>query len=615
MYTKCTNLNIGGLVFQNLLHIISFDALIGYKSDESIYSVSISSFLQVDVIQLGTFLTLMPYGDDNSADMTVHFLPMKKGYFGQMYNVEVSILDAILITSVYFQGDTLHFSADATIFQNYSAMLSVTANIYCQWAKLLLHINGTLSSEPSSFHENVNARVQKYIHNIVFSARIRLSEAEKNVVTRQQQLNELTVEYKNKMSALNASQYDFRIAYANLQTANHTANELQKSFRMISNTTNQMEVMLSSICEEETCSDICIPGAVWSQCYKNVSVTDPYVCKITEYRPITMTKTIFTSMWSPSEEWSTRCDKVWHVSSSEHRCFSYSTTVDKLSIKNTTQQYQNYEPVLATSTCYSNITRQLSYRCNTIVSCSQRAPDLECIARNAACRAAKKLAVDTLEQSRQSTAAVLLAYSEARQNLSIAQTKEAIARQRLSKAGESFNTLVSAYNNLLQANTSAKANYKSIVNEIANDLSLARALEENEPDELFKLSSITFNVSIESESPTELLLNFTYQKFQQYHSTLIAVDFTVEQGQNEDNIAKSLFEHAYNSHARKRSVQMSKRQLASQSNGDSSKAKCNDLVNINKFLVQLASSLQSVTIASRTNVQVPVYVSKSTYNV
>ena len=616
MYTNCTNLNIGGLVFQNLLHNLSFDGLIGYNTalDVSTYSLSISSILQGDFMKLGTFLTLMPHGDDYNFDMAIHFLPMTKGYFGQMYNVQVSILDSVFTTSVYFQGDTLHFSADTVIFQTYSTLLAVTANLYSQWNDLLLHINGTLSNEPQSFYEKVEARVHNIIQNIASRATYRLSEAENFVATQSQQLNELTVEYTYQMSALNASQDAFRRAYENLQTANDTAKILKHYLAMVSNTTKQLEDGLSSICAEETCSDICIPGVILGLCYQTVAVSIPYTCSSTKIISKQETRIIHEKQWIKAPQFYLSCKWKWFFFLASYQCSTNCRTVDVLIETEISLTYLSFEPVLEMSICFDHRTQQLSYRCNTIVSCSQRAPDLECIARNAACRAAKKLAVDNLEQSRQSAAAVLLTYSEARQNLSIAQTNEAIARQHLSKAQKSFNAILTAYNNVLQANTSAQANYESIVNEIANDLSLARALDENKPDTLFKLSSITFNISMERESPTELLLNFTYQKFQQYYSTLIAVDFTVEQERNQDIVAQSLVEHAYNTHARKRSVQLSKRQLAAQSNEDSYKAKCNDLVNINTFLTQLASSLQTVTGASHSNIEAPINMTQSAFN-
>eukprot|EP00731_Ephydatia_muelleri_P019449 Em0012g274a len=384
------------------------------------------------------------------------------------------------------------------------------------------------------------------------------------------------------MSMLNASQNAFRMAYSDLQSTINTAMELQNNFTILSNTTRQLEDRLSSICDEETCADICIPGYVSKLC------TNPCgMCKL-----------------------HTHGNGVGIHSSCSTNC----RLVSRLCLQPILQPYLSYEPVLQLNTCFNNLTTQLSYQCSTNVSCSSKVPDSACLARNVACREAKKLAVESLEQTEQLTAAVLLAYSEARQNLSLAQTDEAIARQWLSKAQESFNATVSAYNNVRKANTSAQANYRSIVNEIANDLSLANALDTNTPDNLFKLSSITFNVSIERESPTELQLNFTYQKFQQYYSTLITLDFTLEQEKNQDKVSKLLVEHAYNTQAHKRSVQISKRQLAAQSSKDSSKAKCDDLVNINQFLMQLESSLQSVAIASHSNMESPINLTQSTFN-
>ncbi|KAL5488776.1 hypothetical protein EMCRGX_G017770 [Ephydatia muelleri] len=618
LYTNCTNLNIGGLVFQNMVHEIFFDGLIGYNTtngrsnDDNIYSLNISSSLQGDFMKIGTFLTLI-HGD-NSVEMTILFHPTRKGYFGQMYNVQVTILDTVFNTPVYFQGDSLYFSADAVIFQSYTVHLSVIADLYSQWSGLLLHINGTLFSDYGSFHEKVEACVHKYIRSVASSAKFRLLEAEQNVATRSQQLSELTVEYTNKMSMLNASQNAFRMAYSDLRTTIHTAMELQNNFTILSNTTRQLEDRLSSICDEETCADICIPGYVSSQCYTSVAVAVPYPCSRVMYQPVWNVQTVYTWQWCGNKVCSTYCYETWFLFWCSSSCSTNCRLVSTLCLQPILQPYLSYEPVLQLNTCFNNLTRQLSYQCSTNVSCSSKVPDSACVARNVACREAKKLAVESLEQTERLTAAVLLAYSEARQNLSIAQTNEAIARQRLSKAQESFNATVSAYNNVRKANISAQANYRSIVNEIANDLSLANALDTNTSDNLFKLSSITFNVSIERESPTELQLNFTYQKFQQYYSTLITLDFTLEQEINQDKVVKLLVEHAYNTQAHKRSVQSSKRQLAPQSSKDSSKAKCDDLVNINQFLMQLESSLQSVAIASHSDMESSINLTQSTFN-
>ncbi|KAL5488779.1 hypothetical protein EMCRGX_G017774 [Ephydatia muelleri] len=416
------------------------------------------------------------------------------------------------------------------------------------------------------------------------------------------------------MSMLNASQNAFRMAYSDLQSTINTAMELQNNFTILSNTTRQLEDRLSSICDEETCADICIPGYVSSKCYTSVAVAVPYPCSRVMYQPVWNVQTAYTWQWCGNTVCSTYCYHIYFLFWYSSSCSTNCRLVSRLCLQPILQPYLSYEPVLQLNTCFNNLTTQLSYQCSTNVSCSSKVPDSACLARNVACREAKKLAVESLEQTEQLTAAVLLAYSEARQNLSLAQTDEAIARQWLSKAQESFNATVSAYNNVRKANTSAQANYRSIVNEIANDLSLANALDTNTPDNLFKLSSITFNVSIERESPTELQLNFTYQKFQQYYSTLITLDFTLEQEKNQDKVSKLLVEHAYNTQAHKRSVQISKRQLAAQSSKDSSKAKCDDLVNINQFLMQLESSLQSVAIASHSNMESPINLTQSTFN-
>ena len=605
MYTNCTDLNIGGLVFQNLVHTMVFDGLKDYtinSSDDDVFSFTISSSLQGDSLNLGPFLMLL--NAPKSAEMIIRFHPMTKGYFGEMKNVQVTILDANITTPISFQGDLLYFSADDTvIFQNYSANLSISATLNCQWIDLLLQINGTLSSDPEAFYAKVEAKVHYYIQSITSTAKQRLSEAKQSVTVLSQQLSELKLEYMNKMVELNASLDAYRTAYGDLQIPNNTFIELQNNYTMLSNTTRQLQNRLSSVCDEETCSDICIPGVVLSQCYQSVATTVPYSCTVIQYVQVISARPVIVSRWKTVKSCYSGCYSYWFLFWSDSSCYSYCTIKNILIYETVSEPFVSYAPVTLYQNCFHYTSRTMSYQCYTNVGCAQKAPDLECATRNAACRASRKLAVDTLEQSQQLTAAVLVKYSEARQNLSIAQVKEATAAHQLFTSQTRFDAIASAYNNALIANASAQAIYMSTVNEIANDLSLAYLLDANTIDTLFNLSSITFNVSIESESPTELPLNFTYQKFQQYYSTLITLDFTIDQDKNTDHVAKLLVEQAYNTQARKRSAWMSKRQLTAQSNSATSISRCDDLINTNKFLKQLESSLQSIEMSSHSGIE------------
>lgn len=139
----------------------------------------------------------------------------------------------------------------------------------------MFHINGTSSSDPGSFHKKVEAGVHKKFQSIASRAKIRLSEANKNVATLSEQLSELKI-----WSALNASQNAFKIAYPDLQTTSSIAIELQNNLTILSNIIRQLEDRLVGICDEETCSHMCISGFVLSHFYKSVAVPVPYPCSI-----------------------------------------------------------------------------------------------------------------------------------------------------------------------------------------------------------------------------------------------------------------------------------------------------------------------------------------------
>ena len=584
------------------------------------YSMYVFSYLKDNLVklQLGSFLTLLPPDEKDSASLSLAFSSQAgNSIFGKLHNVKISILGTEINNQlISIQDRHLLFSASANIY-SYSAALSGRAPTTTSWNRLPLTVNGSINGNIFKEAEN---NVQKYLEEL-YKMTIRREQGSESCLQRSRlQLQQIENTYKGREQNLTLSAAAYEEAMDNVTVANMTVQNAHKSLDSTIKEARGLEMQLQSMCMEQKCKDTCIPGIINSTCYEDLYINETGRCNYTATRDVVVSIEYLgplVAQW----EWRNVCRWQYDCYCTPKECYLNNRNVCEVLCVS----------FYASETLYRNITltkqfiqeRDCTLRrytqtvanvCLMETDCGHRGKDPTCISNNTKCRAARDTA---LENSSNEVVQLFQSLNNARKNLQIALLKEVRLQARRQSDMQKLEAITETLETAKKAFNICEKNSILIKAELSQYSKLMQAFNSSKSAggagvDVFKLTGMTFELTLIGRSPTVFPLQFSYEILNgngsyQTGVTVATYDFTAPKKVSLRKVAEQIAEEAFLVTANRRRKrqeqgegqeqpvdQQDSEQTASEENRKTFEENCIDWNNMGQYFRDLFDSLDSV---------------------
>ena len=616
LHTGCPHLNLGRLTFTGMNHRLYFSGtgnfeqlcLQGNMPEVANPSFLIFSTLKRDRLPLGNFLTL--HQMDRSAAISLAFGSDDSTFVAKLDRVTVSFLDTNFSTAVEIVNNNLQFAANATIFGRYAAYLRVLAPANdSSWDTLSFSISGVMRNGTGSFYEALSISIDRQLRDRASNARIKVfyanrvrSSSQVSFQMFQDRLNERRMELVDANTT-----YQDRLSEMN--TANDALLEARKAFDNASEEVQQYEEEVNNLCMEQFCEDVCMSGRICTPSYINTYTEETGRCPYTDYvtrrvrvAPFFVNQTVW--------RWKLVCQKLSDLYDCNVGC-QFSPQLETCSgqivpvvirvpvyhwsdIQVAVEKYKNCTVSVHNGTIPTTVCK--------LSDCAIRRPDNSCIADNAACRVARQVAFENLEQARQVIVEPFRILNEARMSLSLARAAASVAQVRLESSQQKFNQFLPACEGARLARDLAEDSYQMTLSEVEIGLRIYELIKQRIPSvDTLRVVNVTFDITIAVESPSQFPILITYMtpRTGQVFEKMVDFDFSTRyQVELFDNIAEEMVYESFQMrqtrsvHSRSRSKWQEVESVSS--NQQRFEENCADLQNTILFLNEIATSLAQV---------------------
>ena len=616
MNEGCPRLQLDRLLFSQMTHTLYFSESSVFNSqcvqqpntDLGIQNPAVnvrSSLRNIPRLPLGRFMTLLP--GPESVALSVAYSANEPGFRVRMHSVNVSILGTVITTPVDIQDGEISFSSEASLFERYQAQLTVTASSNVPWNRIILSVMGKMDE---SFQQDVENYIQSYIENEITgkalqrqrNAEMVVERAKENLEIREMELNSRE---KNLME-VNESHSE---AIRKVMDANTNLARAQRALNTANTELADAQRTLNSICEEDDCEDVMNEIMECKTCYDYEEVEVKGQCTILMSKTISRTEIVGyrqVEVWRYFKECYTHCTYYCYIFRSARRCeprckgvckrVTESEAIEEI-VKRT-----YYEPV--TQSC-----PQKALKMTTSSKCCESyfesTPNVTCIQ---GCRMQRQFAIDKIEETRQDLAEPFQVLDNAREELVTARTTLSQTAVRRENAQRMRDQAIPPYESAQAVQELSVQNQMELLSQIENELKLAQQFEmqENNIEQVFRLTCISFNTEIATESPLKIPLILEYESLSLGRNIekTVVFDFTSSFELNMRSITEEIVDDLLNATSRltRRSVpRITKRQVDEgvefrerDQNELNFEKNCVDLGNAKSYVSMLSNNLMNI---------------------
>ena len=225
----CPRLQLDRLIFPQMTHTLYFSESKDFRSQcvwkpDIDYGVSDPTLIvrstlgQVDRLPLGAFLTLLP-GEDSLA-LSAMFSPGKGNRKAKLHSVAVSMLGTVFNVEINIDQGMLSFTADADLYGNYPAQLSVSSQTIVPWERMEFAVYGQLNR---STVKEIDEYTKDYVLEEIINRALEREQTAKDAVIRANQtLSQLTIRLRMQNMRISEAQANFDRAFEESRVANET---------------------------------------------------------------------------------------------------------------------------------------------------------------------------------------------------------------------------------------------------------------------------------------------------------------------------------------------------------------------------------------------------------
>ena len=608
LHTECPLLALGELIFPEMSHTMNF---IGSMPDcfphDSLgvanAALVIESKLKNNRLPLGNVLELQP--SSGPADVTTVFGRSSDADFvSQLHSVNVTLFSEVFQTSGTIQNNQLTMLGISRVF-GYPAELHITApSNETNWDDLLFTVQGDLQHGEGSFIQCLSDVVKRKLTQLANSGNARLKVAQMSLNQSLERVNEITAQFDEAVSNVEQAE-EQNIA------ANDTIAMAEARFRVVQQLFDNSQSELENLtlpCTEEPCESVCMPGESCRSCSRPTFITKTSRCPITvkETRNIRVAPFfVKRTTW----RWVTECRLENNQICQRDECpvgetrYCYGKCVPVVEsllpvynwrmVEVDVQTYENCTVTLFNSTVPDT--------CCDEVSCAVFAPSTSCVMKNAMYRSAREIATEELEGMNKELFQML---QEAQKNLSLARTaasKAEVTRQIHEQRREQLQT---SLERVVMAHDKAKEVYNKTLEEIEPLLRVSQSINGDDFQNLFDITSVTFNTKISKQSPTALELNVLFGSdadgfFVIYDESYIY--FASQGKENFERIADDIINDVFIGSSKRSLTQIRRQVTGENALREIFASRCAHISNTKLFFMEIRTKLEEVQTSIETS--------------
>ena len=604
LHTECPLLALGELIFPEMSHTMNFIGSVPDCFPHDSLGVAnaalvIESTLKIDRLSLGNFLELQPSG--GPADVTTVFGRSSDADFvSQLHSVKVTLFSEVQ-TSATIQDNQLIVSGVNRVF-GYPAELHITApSDETNWDDLLFTVQGDLQRGEGSFIQCLSDVVKRKLTQLANSGNARLKVAKISLNQSLERVNEIMAQFDEAIS--NVAQAEEQIIATNdtMVMAERRFREAQQLFN-----SNQSELEnLTLPCTEEPCESICMPRVSCRSCSRPTFIMKTTKCPITvketrNFRIVPFFEKRTTWRWVTEcrLENSRICQTDECPVGETLSCYGKCVPVDEslvpvynwIMVEVDVQTYENCTVTLFNSTVPDT--------CCDEVGCAVFAPNASCVMKNAMCRSARQNATEELEGTNKELFQML---QEAQKKLSLARTaasKAEVTRQIHEQRREQ---LQKSLERVVMAHDKAKEVYNRTLEEIEPLLRVSRSINEDNFQNLFDISSVTFNTKISKQSPTALELNVLFGSEANGFFNESHIYFASQGKENFERIADDIINDVFIGSSKRSATRIRRQVTGENALRELFASRCAHISNTKLFFMEIQTKLEEVQTSIETS--------------
>ena len=542
----CPRLQLDRLIFPQMTHTLYFSESEDFRSQcvwkpdvdlgVSSPTLIVRSTLQlVSRLPLGPLLTLLP-GEDSLA-LSAAFPANNGSRKAKLHSVDVSILGTVFNTEININEDMLNFTADAELFGNYPAKLSVTALTNVPWNRMVFMVDGQLNTNTV---QEIDNYVKQYIIEDVINKTL---ERERNVrqafVRANQTLTLLTTQLSMRQMQLSEANEKYERAIEASRIANETLRNATAGVNTANTQISQAQNALNQVCQLDSCMDIEVRRDVCQTCYQDIVVEGSGTCTVLRPKVVCdeVVQYVRRRRWRYVTLCQDYCYRVcgWFTSYTRCRqscrglCVSEEYLEPMMDIVKKTVLEPKTEPC---DPPQQVLNQSISMTC--CQSYIERSPDLQC---QEMCRSAQVQATERLRETNRQVAEPFERLNQARQAVLNANARLARARVERDSAQFMRDQAREPYQNAQETIIVSLVNQRRLLDEVEDELKIVRRYETDGIEGVFALKDVHFSTEISTQSPTILPLTFSYSSFGEDLTKVINFDFTASKELNMRQIA------------------------------------------------------------------------------
>ena len=529
LYTRCPNLNLGRLTFIGMEHRLYFSGNGDYSQyclqlDDSIGvlrpTLIIYSTLRSNRLPLGRFMSLSRIPENSLPTLVVAYAPESTDSYAKIDSVQVALLDTNFTTNITVASGMLEYTESVSIFDRYLTTLSVSASINeAPWERLPLTVVGVMDNgldcSGGCFNEQLENAVHTELRQTGESAFRRQQSAMMSLNRSKEQVTRLESQLNRTVNELNEAMSEYNDALRRLTDANMTLFLAQQALDNATDSVREVMESTSRLCMESICEEICTPVSL--TCYVDTYVIETARCPYTNIttrtvrvEPFFETRRVWRweiQCYDPDDD-TLVCNNDDCIPDENLVCYGVCVPgyeeVPIFRYENITVMIQKFRNCETGRVFNGSIPTQ----CNT--SCGIRTPNATCVEENTYCRSARQMSLEELEKTREDAVQPLRNFDEARQNVSVGNSNIAIINARVMGLRQRMSQIQPVYRSAMEARNLAEQNLQTILNDIKSDLEIYQRYEDSQENDILRIVNVTFNITITTQSPSQIPLVVTY---------------------------------------------------------------------------------------------------------
>ena len=621
--SSCLNLNLGLFSFENLENTMyvfeecdnAYCNNINFTNTANIVIWSYFPELVTEV-DMGYFVKLLPATPTNNSALVATFSNENYEVIAELFNVQISLFDTVVNTRALISSGEVNAIFSIELYGKYLTETTLTMQQTTK-NRASIVIQGRFLDDTNNIPSILERFITERLHSLYTRALIRVRNAEiVNNKSLSQQVS--ATEYLNKMTNIKS------LTDALFQSASEKLNDQEKLVRNISDDLSianeevqELQNMMNNVCKFQKCEKICIPREKCQQCLNAVKAPYQEKCQRTQKFPKLISVISYYTDFRFEYKWKRFCAFKsvckWKLCKKLTIC-AHLPTITLVKYRKLKFLSKVIYPVkIITFPCILNMaTVPLVTKCCALVGCEMHKEDDTCANKNKQCHTTKKKIYGTLSNE-QAITAELLQRSD-RENEKEASLRLELAQLTVRKSNTD-RRVAEGQESLADANKAVEltsASYSKIRNATNLDqLQRLRAKRDATSSQFntIKITSVSFNTTIVSESPTVLILNVTgnIDHVGYNFSQELVVDFArlhISLRRAAIKITENLIINDLD-HSKK---SLRYRHQTSET-GDNSllfQDKCADLHNLNEYIKIINQSLQTLENVTTTSISITV---------